>query len=101
MNIITSKVEEKEREIETTDDKGNTKKEKVKRKILYILFSFSIFCNIIAIYRKYKLRLQSHTLTAVLKLKIPAKIFGSYTLPAAIAPPLLLYQKFSVNATIL
>ena len=36
MNIITSKVEEKEREIETTDDKGNTKKEKVKRKILYI-----------------------------------------------------------------
>lgn len=36
MNIITSKVEEKEREIETIDDKGNTKKEKVKRKILYI-----------------------------------------------------------------
>lgn len=36
MNIITSKVETQEKEIETTDDKGNTKKEKVKRKILYI-----------------------------------------------------------------
>ena len=36
MNLITSKVETQEKEIETTDDKGNTKKEKVKRKILYI-----------------------------------------------------------------
>ena len=36
MNIITSKVEEKEKEIETTDDKGNTKTEKIKRKVLYI-----------------------------------------------------------------
>ena len=52
-----------------------------------------------AIYRKYKLRLQSHILTAVLKLKIPAKIFESYILPAAISPPLLLYQKFFDNAT--
>lgn len=36
MNIITSKVETQEKEIETTDDKGNMKKEKVKKKILYI-----------------------------------------------------------------
>lgn len=36
MNTITSRTEEIDKEIETTDDKGNTKKEKVKRKILYI-----------------------------------------------------------------
>ena len=36
MNTITSRTEEIEKEIETIDDKGNTKKEKVKRKILYI-----------------------------------------------------------------
>ena len=36
MNIITYRTETVEKEIETTDENGNTKKEKVKRKILYI-----------------------------------------------------------------
>ena len=36
MNVITSRTETIEKEIETTDENGNTKKEKVKRKILYI-----------------------------------------------------------------
>ena len=36
MNTITSDVKEEEKEIEITDDKGNVKKEKVKRKTLYI-----------------------------------------------------------------
>ena len=36
MNEISSKVEEVEKEIETTDENGNTKTEKVKRKVLYI-----------------------------------------------------------------
>lgn len=36
MNEISSKVEEVEKEIETTDENGNKKTEKVKRKVLYI-----------------------------------------------------------------
>lgn len=36
MNIVSSKVKEKEKNIETTDENGNIKTEKVKRKILYI-----------------------------------------------------------------
>ena len=36
MNEVSSRVEEVEKEIETTDEKGNTKTEKVKRKVLYI-----------------------------------------------------------------
>lgn len=36
MNTITSDIKEVEKEIEITDDKGNVKKEKVKRKTLYI-----------------------------------------------------------------
>lgn len=36
MNVITYSTQTVEKEIETTDENGNTKKEKVKRKILYI-----------------------------------------------------------------
>ena len=36
MNIINSSVKEQEKEIETTDENGNTKIVKVKRKVLYI-----------------------------------------------------------------
>lgn len=36
MNEVSSKVEEVEKDIETTDENGNTKTEKVKRKVLYI-----------------------------------------------------------------
>lgn len=36
MNVITSRTETIEKDIETTDEKGNTKTEKVKRKVLYI-----------------------------------------------------------------
>lgn len=36
MNIINSSVKEQEREIETTDENGNTKLVKTKRKVLYI-----------------------------------------------------------------
>ena len=36
MNVITSRTETIEKDIETTDENGNTKTEKVKRKLLYI-----------------------------------------------------------------
>ena len=36
MNEVSSRVEEVEKDIETTDENGNTKTEKVKRKVLYI-----------------------------------------------------------------
>jgi len=36
MNVITSRTETIEKDIETTDENGNTKTEKVKRKVLYI-----------------------------------------------------------------
>lgn len=36
MNNITYKIEEVEKNIETTDENGNTKTEKIKRKVLYI-----------------------------------------------------------------
>ena len=36
MNEISSRVEEVEKDIETTDENGNVKSEKITRKVLYI-----------------------------------------------------------------
>lgn len=59
MNLITSRTETIEKDIETTDDNGNTKIEKVKRKVLYISITNKSVEEMIQIHNfNYKQKIQ-------------------------------------------